>query len=308
MNSQTGSSTRWLDIFKAAILLILLLAALLLFRRDSQAVRSSTEEPRASVTPGNVSKPQMGAPVSSSDGSFTLSGTATPGSQVVLLASGTELGTVDVSADGTWSFTGSLPPGEYEVLAVEVDSAGTPMGVSTPLAISVPAPAPYPSAGEAPQPATSAIGEYEVSESGMVTVTGTGEPGASVVILQDGTVVSSTTVQADGTFSLTFQSTPGEHILTVQIEGQVETVSATTSIQVANPEPSEKAKSSAGQVYIVQQGDWLMDLSRRFYGDPSRWTDIFTATNARATEDSSFAKIKDPRFILPGWKLWIPDK
>lgn len=308
MNTQSASSTRWFDIFKAAILLILLVTALFFFSRDSQAIRSPEQSPPPSVTSVSLSAPQMGAPVMASDGRFSLNGTGLPGSQVVILADGTELGEVTVSADGSWSFTGNLPPGEYKILAVGMDSAGTPLGVSAPQEITVPAPMPYPAAGETSQPATSAIGEFEVSESGMVTVTGSGEPGAAVTVMQDGIMVGSTTIQADGTYSLTYQSTPGEHILSLQIEGQVESVSGTISIQVPSSETSGEAKSPAGQVYIVQPGDWLMDLSRRFYGDPSRWTDIYKATNTRAAEDSSFAKIKDPRFILPGWKLWIPDK
>ena len=297
MNTQPDTSTRWFDLVKAAVLLILVVLALFFFRRDIQAIRSPEESPMPSATPVNLSAPQMGAPVLASDGSFTLNGTGFPGSQMVVMADGTELGQVTVSADGSWSFTGQLPPGEYEILAVAVDSTGAPRGVSAPQAISVPAPMPYPAAGVTPQPAAAAIGEFEVSESGMVTITGTGEPGAAVTVMQDGVIVGSTTVQADGTFSLTYQSSPGEHILSLQIEGQVESVSGTNSIQVPSSEPSGEAKSPAGQVYIVQPGDWLMDLSRRFYGDPSRWTDIYKATNTRAAEDSSFAKIKDPRFI-----------
>ncbi len=62
-----------------------------------------------------------------------------------------------------------------------------------------------------------------------------------------------------------------------------------------------------GQTYTVQPGDSLARISVRFYGDATRWTDIFAATNSKAQEDESFAFIDNPRLIFPGQKLWIPD-
>jgi len=63
---------------------------------------------------------------------------------------------------------------------------------------------------------------------------------------------------------------------------------------------------TAGEVYIVQPGDWLMKIAEKFYGDANAYRIIVEATNAKAAEDSSFAVIDNPSLIRAGWKLWIP--
>jgi nucleoid-associated protein YgaU len=50
-----------------------------------------------------------------------------------------------------------------------------------------------------------------------------------------------------------------------------------------------------------------MSLARRYYGDSRRWIDIYEATNAKAAQDPSYHKIGNPSYLLPGWKLWIPE-
>lgn len=65
-------------------------------------------------------------------------------------------------------------------------------------------------------------------------------------------------------------------------------------------------KEETGQIYIVQNDDWLSRLADKFFGDPLAWPAIWLGTNAKATEDSSFATIIDPNVIEVGQKLWIP--
>jgi heat shock protein HslJ len=61
-----------------------------------------------------------------------------------------------------------------------------------------------------------------------------------------------------------------------------------------------------GEAYVVQPGDWLMRIAEKFYGDANAYRVIVEATNAKATEDASFAVIDDPSLIRVGQKLWIP--
>jgi len=61
-----------------------------------------------------------------------------------------------------------------------------------------------------------------------------------------------------------------------------------------------------GTDYTVQLDDNLWAIAEKFLGDGDRYGDIVTATNARHTEDPSYAFIENPRLILPGWKLAIP--
>ena len=79
-------------------------------------------------------------------------------------------------------------------------------------------------------------------------------------------------------------------------------VLTSTTLGAASPSPQ-----NAGQEYIVRAGDWLSKIAVQFYGDSSAWPAIWEATNARATEDTSFDTIAEPDLILIGQKLWIPD-
>ena len=70
--------------------------------------------------------------------------------------------------------------------------------------------------------------------------------------------------------------------------------------------PAQGDDDDTGQVYIVQPGDGLIQLARKFFGDGTAFTRIVAATNALAATDSSFREISDPNVILVGEKLWIP--
>ena len=61
-----------------------------------------------------------------------------------------------------------------------------------------------------------------------------------------------------------------------------------------------------GEDYVVQADDWLSKLADKFYGDPLAYLIIFDGTNAKATEDDSYAPIADPNIIEIGQKLFIP--
>jgi hypothetical protein len=152
-----------------------------------------------------------------------------------------------------------------------------------------------------------------VTEAGEVTITGTGEPGSAVVIYEDGVAVITAVVGEDGTFSVTYQSTSsGEHVFEVQPDITPQPTSqggqATPQPGTPTPTPTLVPIPPGGLVYVVQPGEWLMDLARRYYGDPARWVDIFVATNAKAYEDPSFAILTDPNFVAAGWKIFIPEK
>jgi nucleoid-associated protein YgaU len=54
---------------------------------------------------------------------------------------------------------------------------------------------------------------------------------------------------------------------------------------------------TGGQTYVVQKGDTLCSLARKFYGDQARWKDIWEANRAR---------LSDPDKLSVGMKLIIP--
>ena len=77
------------------------------------------------------------------------------------------------------------------------------------------------------------------------------------------------------------------------------------SVGVAGAAPPSQ---TGGETYAVQADDWLSKLADKFYGDVFAWPAIWEATNAKATEDDSFAVIEDPNVIEVGQKLWIPSQ
>lgn len=64
------------------------------------------------------------------------------------------------------------------------------------------------------------------------------------------------------------------------------------------PRPSTKKTASTKRVYVVQSGDYLSKIARKFYGNSSKWGTIYNA-NKKVIG-------KNPNFIRVGQKLIIP--
>lgn len=56
-------------------------------------------------------------------------------------------------------------------------------------------------------------------------------------------------------------------------------------------------KAKQPKIYVVKPGDTLRKIAREFYGDGTKWEDIYIANKA---------VIKDPNFLYPGLELRIP--
>jgi nucleoid-associated protein YgaU len=65
----------------------------------------------------------------------------------------------------------------------------------------------------------------------------------------------------------------------------------------ASDEVLTPADDTGGRTYIVQKGDTLFSLARKFYDDQARWKDIWEANRTR---------LPDPDKLLVGMKLIIP--
>lgn len=64
---------------------------------------------------------------------------------------------------------------------------------------------------------------------------------------------------------------------------------------------ADSPKGQAGgeaRTYIVQSGDSLSKISKKFYGNANEWRKIFEANKDR---------ISNPDMIQPGWALKIPE-
>jgi len=156
-------------------------------------------------------------------------------------------------------------------------------------------------------PAIPVLAEPQVDAQGTVTLTGTAEPGTTIEIVGDGSVVGTALVNNDGTWDFAYAADAGSHQLAARSQAAPDVSGAEVSVEVPASTP-DGAPTVPGknQEYIVQPGDSLNTLAERLYGDGQLWRLIFVATNERATEDPTFHVIENPNLIRPGWKLWIP--
>ena len=64
-------------------------------------------------------------------------------------------------------------------------------------------------------------------------------------------------------------------------------------------ERQREGQAGEAQTYVVEAGDSLSKIAKEFYGDASRWPEIFEANKDQ---------ISDPNLIRVGQKLRIPPK
>ncbi|MBC8726647.1 hypothetical protein F6X37_35700, partial [Paraburkholderia sp. 31.1] len=160
---------------------------------------------------------------STDDTTPTLVGKGEPGDTIVVIDNGTPIGETKVDEDGNWSFTPDTPldEGEHEFTVVERDPAGNESGPSEPHVVVVDTTAPdQPVIGEVIDdegPIQGPVGNGESTDDTTPTLVGKGEPGDTIIVIDNGTPVGETQVDEDGNWSFT-PDTPldeGEHEFTV---------------------------------------------------------------------------------------------
>nr|WP_238349884.1 Ig-like domain-containing protein [Pseudomonas sp. BW16M2] len=142
-----------------------------------------------------------------------ISGTAEPGSTVVVYDNGVEIGRAVVDADGNWSFSPELPLGNgaHQLTVTAVDAAGNVGLPSAPFDFTVDA------GGVAPAPAITGVTDDVGTRTGNVmpggitddarpTITGTGQAGSTIRVYADGVLLGETQVGADGHWAFTPES------------------------------------------------------------------------------------------------------
>ncbi|MBK0098620.1 Ig-like domain repeat protein [Erwinia sp. S63] len=205
-------------------------------------VTVDTQPPAAA---GNVQlSNDGGTPITSggstNDNTPTLNGTAEPGSTVTVSDGGTVLGTTTTGSDGTWSYTPGTPlsDGSHSLTTTVTDPAGNTGPSSTPVIVTVDTTAPAAATGV--QLSNDSSGTAVPITNGTTNDTtpvlsGRAEPGSTVNVSDNGTVIGSTTVGNDGNWSFTPTSPLGDgsHSLTTTVTDPAgNTGAATTPITV----------------------------------------------------------------------------
>ncbi|MBA8793277.1 hypothetical protein FHX74_000871 [Friedmanniella endophytica] len=167
----------------------------------------------------------------------TITGTGEPAATVTVKDGSRTLGTAVVNDQGNWSLVSApLAEGQHVLTATQTDRAGNPSSVSSahPVSVDLTAPA-APSIGTPPNGAELPVGP--------VTISGTGEPGASLVLLVNGAPLAPVTVNDQGgwTATLTNPATAPYTVSATQTDaaGNRSPASPTVSFTVSTtPRPS----------------------------------------------------------------------
>jgi hypothetical protein len=165
-----------------------------------------------------------------SDNTPTISGSGTPGDTITIKdAAGNVIATAVVAPDGTWNATtGTLPDGVNQLSVTATDPSGN---VSAPTAL--------------PITVDTSVGAVTIGTSnGIGSVTGTGEPGATLVLTDTSTglPIGTVTVAPDGTWSVPLSAalTDGTVLSAVQTDqagnsSNPETETINTAVPVLEP-------------------------------------------------------------------------
>ncbi|UTV86726.1 BapA prefix-like domain-containing protein [Cobetia amphilecti] len=152
----------------------------------------SPDAPIISSVADNVepSTGELESGADTNDTTPTLTGTAGAGSSVAIYDGDTLLDTVEADGEGNWSLelTAPLSEGEHSLTAVATDPAGNISDASDAFIITIDTLPP-----DAP----------ELENSDGTTLSGTGEPGSAITVINNkGEIVGETTVDDDGNFTL----------------------------------------------------------------------------------------------------------
>jgi uncharacterized surface protein with fasciclin (FAS1) repeats len=217
----SDEDTRRYDLMKVGVLLLLLALLVLtwLITRDGTLPELTEEGAQATPAgevgqaataypdagePGEVASlpaPTLAAPVIDAPsgalppGEVTLSGTAGPGAQVVILVNGNRAAAAIAGVDGQWSATTNLPVGDYVVQAQVLDNVGSVVSESEPLDLSI--------SDSAVTEATPALSTPEFdSVTGNYVFSGMAAPGDTVTITSNGTTVGTATADEAGNWTI----------------------------------------------------------------------------------------------------------
>jgi len=267
----TAEEIRRYDLMKLGVLLLLILLLLLTWvatRDQSGLLSDAGDEPAAtSVAEGSETENPVAIPPETTlgipsvnlpaeplqPGSVTLSGTAEPGAQVVILVNGAPAAAATAGVDGNWSATLDLPAGTYTVQARTMDNVGGVAAESEAVAITV--------GGE-----TSPAGPIAISPpgfdalTGAYVFTGTAAPGQTIHVVSGGTVVGTTTADETGNFSI--------EVPAAAISGEVQL--QTTDETGVVVQQSEPLKLNSRPPSLTPSTDMLVDLDSGALVLPSR--------------------------------------
>lgn len=176
---------------------------------------------------------------------FTWDGSGEPGTEIEILLDGEGIGRTTVDDDGNWSFessTADLADGRHELLIQRLNTDGQLEGEpSVPTSLTI---------GD---DTTARLADNELAvdeDAALFTWSGTGEPGAEVVILLDEAEIGRTTIDPDGNWLFEgsiADLTTGDYALVAQIQDESGDTSTATTLDIGETESAD----ITGQLQVV---------------------------------------------------------
>ncbi|MCT4610093.1 MAG: Ig-like domain-containing protein, partial [Pelagimonas sp.] len=227
--------------------------------------------PTISAIAGDTGTPGDGI---TSDATPTLSGTAEPHASLEVFIDGVSAGIVQADAAGAWSFAATnLPDGNYSFTAQATDLAGNVSAVSSvfPVVINTSAPAAPVISGISADTGTPGDG---ITSDNSPTLSGTGEPNATVEVFRDGVSIGTQTVNSSGSWSM---------VVTTLTDGTYD-----FSAQLTDAAGNTSARSSDFAVTV--------DTSIALLGAP----DLLAASDSGASDSDDITRETTPTFTGTG--------
>jgi hypothetical protein len=175
----------------------------------------------------------------------TIGGSAEPGVAVEVLE-GSVIASTTARADGIWTVGPTFAPGTHFITSRAIDQVGHVSALSTNITFTVDQTAP-------PPPVIDAPGEESVLRPSQEIVTGTAEPGASILVSQRTTVIALANADASGDWSVRLSLPNGPAVVTARARdaaGNLSDPSDERHFTVDGIAPSVRITTPDGVVFL----------------------------------------------------------
>ena len=217
-----------------------------------------------------------------------LSGKAEPNGTVIIKDNGEEIGRAPVDANGDWTFTPNLPLGNglHELTVEAIDAAGNVGQPSAPFVVDVlndgaPAVPSITSVMDDVGAIKGNLQKTDVTDDARPTINGTAEPGVTVSIYSNGTLLGTVLANAKGewSFTPTTDLADGLHNITAKATNSLGNDSAETGHYPITVDTLAPGKPSASDADLVDnEGSIQGTITNGSITDDS--TPTFSGSNA----------------------------
>ena len=306
----------------AAIITVLVAIAVIYFTRKSPEPAPPPPPPVSVTTGQNKASISTGASFDivrvDVRGTAVIAGRADPGSSITLVANGSAIATTKASANGDWTIVlnEALPTGAVELSLRMQGSDGRIIRSDQVVVVSVPhkrnkrplvvlgEPGGVSRVLQSPDDDKDRGPFYletvDYDRAGGVIFSGHALPDSGIRVSAGGRLLGETRADAQGHWVLEGAAplAPGRYNLQIDQIGADGHVNAIVVLPFERAKPEEIADAPPGSV-IVQPGNSLWRIARRFYGSGWQFTVIYKANSGQ---------IKDPDMIYPGQVFSLPGK